>query len=202
METNEILKEIRDRMTAIKSKRAAELSMVMAKREEAREAAERAERDLTSAMEELNEDKYGRASQAQQKARAAQEMYTRAYDQLAARKLITEAESDAVIDSILAVEDDLAKGFLEAIAEPMRRLDTLYKEYRSAVKEAESLLTKWQSDIHPNFRSSGSQYRDAEGNLTNRGPHPIPVHRMEYKGCDEALRLGSFLNKNLPPSCD
>ena len=162
-----LLKDVRDRMADLKSKRDAELRMVKAKREEARAAAEKAENELTAAMETMDAERYVAASQEKQKAHAELEMYTRHFDHLSKQELISEAESDAVIDDLLAYERELDANIHDAIAGPLQRIEKMIREYRSEISQVEETLAEWQHEIHANHRSFGmSHYRDADGNLT------------------------------------
>ena len=184
-------------MKALKGKREAELTMVSTKCDEARAAAESAEKELISAMESMNADRYEAAAQAKQKAQATLEMFSRHYDMLATKKLISEEESDAVIDSLLAYEKTLDANVHDAIAGPLQQLEKVIREYRENIRQVEDTLLAWQREIHANYRSFGSsQYRDADGNLTGRSDTPLPVHMSPYQGSDEALRVDAFLTKN------
>ena len=196
---DDYLQKIQERMKAIQEKRAAELAMVGEKREASRKAAEKAEMDLADAVDAMDEGGYVKASQAAQRASAALEMYSRHYEQLDKRELVTEAESDAVIDELLIFEAVQGKRFLSAIAGPLQQLDKLCAEYGATIKDAEATLEAWEKGIHPNFRSfNGALYTDTEGRRTNRSRKPVPVHAAKYEGCPEAYQIRTFLEKILP----
>lgn len=194
---NDVLKTTRKRMEDLKLKREAELAMIAQKREEASQAAQKADAELDEAMAVMDGERYAAASQAKQLAHATLEMFGRHYDMLTAKKLVSEEESDAVIDSLLAYEKKLDENVHDAMAGPLQQLETVVREYRENIRQVEDALLAWQREIHANFRSfDRTQYRNADGNLTGRSETPLPVHRTPYQGSDEALRVDTFLTKN------
>ena len=113
------------------------------------------------------------------------------------QEYISEAESDAVIDSLLAYEKELEEGFKTAAADPLKQLAKIHAGYLDAVKDTESVIDAWQRDIHANYNTRGgaSFFDEFTGQHINRSPAPIPVHRMPYTGCSEAAERGTYLEK-------
>ena len=191
-----VLNEVQARMASLKSQKAAELDLIASKQKEAQEAAETAEAALTRATEELDSIKFEAASRALQSAQAALDMCERRHEQVLRREMISEADSDAVIDELLAYEDQLASDFHKAIMVPLRQLEKLCADHRAQAKECMETIDEWTRDVHANHRSfSGSLYRDAGGNLTSRSNTPVPVHVIPYVGCNEAVQIKTFLEK-------
>lgn len=128
---------------------------------------------------------------ARRKAQDAQdriELYTSRIDKISSARMVTEAESDAVIDSLTAYEKDLAKEFEQEAGRNIDQLRSITYTYLSRVKDAESVIHQWTHNIHPNFRSA-TTYE----NGSNRMDHPVPVHPGGYRGCAAAISASRFI---------
>lgn len=185
------LQETKERMQQMQEKKAGELNAIYERKAEAQTQKEAAELALKDATERMDLEAYEEAKQALRKAQAAIDMYGGRYDQISKQEYISEAESDKVIDSLLAYEDELAAGFKAAVAEPLKKLDELQKAYVDAVEDVEQTIRAWTSNIHANYRNNGTTYADG----TNRSPQPVPVRRLPYTGCSEAHQLKDYLDK-------
>lgn len=192
------LQEVKDRMKQMQDSKAAQLAEISQKQEEARSKIEAAALAMKDATERMDVDGYEEAKTAKRKAQTALDMYTGRYNQIKAQEYINEAESDKVVDSLLAYENQLAEDFKAAIAVHLKQLAKLHEEYTAAVQDTENTLTAWQRDIHANYntRGNGAYYDGLTGQHTHRSPSPVPVHRMAYTGCSEAARLGEYLKKD------
>lgn len=156
-----------------------------------------AEANLRTAIETTNQDDYNRAKIAISAATSVIEMYSARRKQLVNKDFISERESDAVIDSILEYEKELAKSFKSAAAVHLRKLADLRDEYLKTVMDAENTLLVWQTDIHANYKTRGGTmfFDDLTGTYTDRSPKPVPVRFAAYVGCREAQELGEYLEK-------
>lgn len=112
-------------------------------------------------------------------------------NQLASAKLITEEESDRVIDSLLQYEAELANAYEKAIIGEIKLIRTTHDLYRSSVNEAEKAIATWTSNIHPNYRSSSTRYH----NGSNRADRPVAVHPVAYLGSPLSHIIDSLLKK-------
>lgn len=197
MAKNTILQEVKKRMADMKESKAAQLETIRQKQEEARTQIEAAALGMKQATEEMNVDSYEEAKNRKHKAQTALDMYNGRFKQIQAQEYISEADSDKVINDLLAYEDKLAADFKEATAEPLKQLAKIHKEYLAEVKDTERTITAWQKDIHANYSTRGAtMYQDKDtGKWTDRSPGPVPVHTMPYTGCSEAEQLGAYLKK-------
>lgn len=197
MATKNITKDVQERIKKLTGDKAAELAKIHQKQNEARNQIEAAGLAIREATEVMNLEAYEKATADKRKAQAALDMYNGRYDQIRKQEYVTEAESDSVIDSLLGYEDTLAKDFKKAIAEPLRKLADLHKEYNAAVVDTENTIKNWERNIHANYSTRGmTKYKDpVTGQYTDRSATPVPVHRLPYTGCSEAVQLGLYLER-------
>lgn len=186
-----VVEEVKARMQEMQQKKAGELETVRQRQQEAQTQKEAAELALREATDSMDLEAYEEAKTAKRKAQTAIDMYSGKYNQISKQEYISEVESDKVIDSLLAYEDELAAGFKAAVAEPLKKLDELQKAYADAVEDVEQTIRAWTSNIHANYRNNGTTYADG----TNRSPQPVPVRRLPYTGCSEARQLKEYLDK-------
>jgi hypothetical protein len=186
-----VVEEVKARMQEMQQKKAGELETVRQRQQEAQTQKEAAELAIREATDSMDLDAYEEAKTAKRKAQTAIDMYTGKYNQISKQEYISEAESDKVIDSLLAYEDELAAGFKASVAEPLKKLDELQKAYADAVEDVEQTIRAWTGNIHANYRNTGTTYADG----TNRSPQPVPVRRLPYTGCSEAHQLKDYLDK-------
>ena len=193
-----VLDEVKTRMQKMREDKAAQLEEIRKKKAEAHVRRESAQIALSDAAERLDADAYETAQAEMHKAQTALTMCEERYSQLLKKKFISEAESDAVIDSLLEYENRLADDFRKAAADPLDRLAAILDTYRAAVKDTEATLTEWQQSIHPNFRTfGGTMYTDeTTGERTDRSKEPRPVHARHFEGCTEAVQLENYLNRS------
>lgn len=185
--------EVQDRMKELTDQRVADLKKIHTKKEEAEEQKKKAEEDLADATARMDLDAYEKAKAAVHSAQTAIDMYAARYEQIRKLEMISEEESDQVIDSVKEYEARLEKDFMKAIAEPLKQLHQIVDEYKDTVAEAEQTLHMWEQYVHANYRSPGTIYA-ATG--TDRSPVPVPIRRLPYTGCKEANSLNDFLWKN------
>ena len=188
-----VVEEVKARMQEMQQKKAGELETVRQKQQEAQTQKEAAELAIREATDSMDLEAYEEAKTAKRKAQTAIDMYSGKYAQISKQEYISEEDSDKVIDSLLAYEDELAAGFKAAVAEPLKKLDELQRAYFDAVDDVEQTIRAWTGNIHANYRSAGTIYRETG---TNRAPHPVPVRTTPYTGCDEAHRLAQYIKND------
>lgn len=186
-----VVEEVKACMQEMQQKKAGELETVRQRQQEAQTQKEAAELAIREATDSMDLEAYEEAKTAKRKAQTAIDMYSSKYNQIKQQEYISEVESDKVIDSLLAYEDELAAGFKAAVAEPLKKLDELQKAYANAVEDVEQTIKAWTGNIHANYRNNGTTYTDG----TNRSPQPVPVRRIPYTGCSEAHQLKEYLDK-------
>lgn len=107
------------------------------------------------------------------------EMFKSRYLMLSENRKITETESDSVIDSIIAYEQEKEIKYYEDIMQALETVKSIHEEYTKEVKEAEDTIRDWTMYVHPNYRSfNRTLYR----NGTHRSDTPIPVRSIPYTG--------------------
>mgnify|MGYP007130655362 CR=1 FL=1 len=186
-----VVEEVKARMQEMQQKKAGELETVRQRQQEAQTQKEAAELAIREATDSMDLEAYEEAKTAKRKAQTAIDMYSSKYNQIKQQEYISEIESDKVIDSLLAYEDELAAGFKAAVAEPLKKLDELQRTYFDAVEDVEQTIKAWTGNIHANYRNNGTTYTDG----TNRSPQPVPVRKIPYTGCSEAHQLKEYLDK-------
>lgn len=184
--------EVRARIEALIGSRAEQLAEISEKISAARKQEAEAAEAMKQAQAETNLKAYAAAKAAKLEAGTAVEMYSGRAAQLQGKELISEEESDSVIDSLLDYEAKISADYEAAIAGPLDQLQQLQKDYEAAIEEAERVLHLWTSQVHANYRSSSTIYAETG---TNRSPRPVPVHKVAYTGCNTAQRVRAFLDK-------
>ena len=187
----DVAREVLNKIDKLKADKLQELEIISGKATEAGERSLQADDAMKAAVAAIDEVGYAKAKNEKSLALAAAEMYSKRYEQLEQKQFVSEAESDRVIDSLLQYENALAADFESAIAEPIKKLRQLNETYLAAVREAETAIQAWTSDIHRNYRSESTTYPDG----TNRSPVPVPVHTLPYTGCPTSAVVGGFLEK-------
>ena len=146
----------------------------------------------------LNEDlkRYTAARNARTDKETLIEMLRAKYDRIVAAGMVTDEESDHQIRELLDYEQELAADFRQAIAEPFRALASLCTEYAALVQRTEGTISRWTSEVHPNYHMDGKQVFDREtGKLTwtsggrtllrEAGHELIPEDVVRYTTGDE-----------------
>ena len=144
----------------------------------------------------LNEDlkRYTAARNARTDKETLIEMLRAKYDRIVAAGMVTDEESDAQIRELLDYEHELAADFKQAIAEPFRVLASLCTEYAALVQRTEGTISRWTSEVHPNYRMDGKTVFDPEtGKYTDISKKPVPVRSQPFRGCPEYIRLVGLL---------
>lgn len=185
------VQEVREQIDKMLTERSGELERILEKQNEAREQLEKARKAEAEATAETNLDAYEAAKRDTQKAKTALDMYSARYAQLKTLDFISEEESDNVIESLLKYEAELEQGLKDAMAEPLKLLADLLNTYRQEVRETETVIKAWESNIHANHRNRTARYADG----SNRSAEPVPVHMTVYRGCQEAGDLEKYLEK-------
>lgn len=187
-------KEILDRIDTMLADRTAEIEAIKAKLAESEADVNKLKKQQRDAMERTDAAAYRKAKDAVAEAEAVREMYLERLDQIQTKEYITEEDSDAVINGLLAFEDDLADEYEKAIKVPIERLQKLHDEYIETVEQTEDALRRWTNEIHSYHHVEGTVFSDG----TDRSAAPVPVHRMPYTGCDVSARVGRFLQNVYP----
>ena len=197
MSKHNTLQEVKSRMAEMTQSKLDQLAEIRNKQAEARAKLDTADKAMKDATERMSLDDYASAKEAKHEAQTALDMYTGRYAQIERQEYISEEESDKIIDSLLAYENHLDEDFKKTAAEQLKVLAALYREYMDAVADTEETIYLWTETIHANYNSrGGTAYRDpVTGSYTYRSEKPLPVHKTQYKGCAEALQMGTYLEQ-------
>lgn len=183
------IEEVQARMKELKDKRAAELLEIQMKIDEARSQKDAAEKALKEATERMDLAAFDQAKAAQAKAANAIEMYSARQEQLNRKKMITEEESDAVIDSLLEAGQNLAKEYDAKAVTLVRQLGSLQADYRRQKAQLQGIIATWTNEIHANYQTRGRTlyYDPATGEHTDRSNKPVAVSVQEPSQLDGIL---------------
>lgn len=189
-----VLEDIRDLMADLVKARTAQLEEVQRGIEETRQKLEEVDAAIASATVSADLQAYEKGTAAKSKLETALSMYTARLELIRDGEYISEAESDAVIDRLLAYEEQITDRFRADIAGTIESLKNIYSAYAAEFFDIEATLSAWQRDVHANYNSRGRTiYYDANGKATYRCDEPQPVHLYNYTFCDEAKRLRDYL---------
>lgn len=191
------VERVQEQIRSLRGKKRTDLETIRAKQEETRAQIAEAEAAIKDATEYMNLEAYEGAKAEKRKAQTALEMYNSRFAQIQAQEIITEGESDAVINSLLEYENELAESFRAKASEPLKELAGLLKEYKAAVEDTERTIREWETTIHANYSTRGRTlyYNEFTGKHTDRSPRPVLVHPTGFEGCTESVILSEYLRK-------
>ena len=198
MEKKTQLEIAKAKMRELLDNKASQLREIQTKICDAKTKAEEADAAISTATEKMDLNGYEEAVAAKRKAKTALDMFSSRYKQLQGQQIISEEDSDKVIDSLLEYEDQIAERYKADIAGPLKTLNELTKAYRAEVADTEETIRAWSRDVRPNYSTRGTMSRiDPEtGERTDRSDHPVAVHQIPYLGCDESTVLEGLLKNN------
>lgn len=190
---NNYASEVKKRITELIKTRDASLIDIQMKLAESRAEVDKAKDAMDQAIFDADVKAFKKARAARDAAAEAVEMYEARYNQLQEHQIVTDADSESVIDGLLEYENDLSAKYLDDIADPIRKIMEAHQEYMDNVDETERVIKEWTNTVHANYKSyTGTIYRETG---THISPTPVPVRLTPYLGCKEAIAVGSFLNK-------
>ena len=192
--TEKVKQQIRD----LKNCRENEMNGLKAKLSDAQARLQTAKDAADEATRKTDLKAFQTAQEQIRQASSAVEMYTRRQKQLYNAEIISQKESDAVIDRLLQYEKDLDKEFTTAIKEKLDEVREILKTYEKVIGDTESTIHTWTQTIRPNYRTFGrSTYVDPEtGKATDVSKNPVPVHiGGPYRGVAAANMLSDFFHK-------
>ncbi len=187
--------EARQQMQSILTTKANDLTEAETRLQEASVAVQEAQRrsdDMTAVMDLAG---FEAAQDELKKAILAEQMYRGKLTQLEKKKYITEEESNAVIDALLAYEDELGQAFEDTLRTKLMELKTALDAYKTEIRNTETTIDEWTGNVFPNYRSKSSTYTGPDGQRTNRASSPQPVHPLPYTGNSASQKVHEFLTK-------
>ena len=195
MAKQNILQEVQASIKEMQDKKQADLDKIAEKKEEARQQIEAAAQAMNAATEQMDVDAYEEAKTAKRKAQTALDMYNGRYAQILGQEYISEAESDKVIDSLLAYDRELAVDFEKALAEHLLAIKSLAEDFNTEEARLRNTLTLWQESIHKNYRTLGhTLYTDPEtGEQTTRSKKAVDIMKYAQMGSTAVNSVRDFL---------
>ena len=184
--------EVRKRIEEMLEEQTRQMDVIQERIEAERKAEAEARTTIEQAVADLDFDRNHEAKRALEQAIERRELLSKRVEMLRSRKLVTEEESDRVIDSLLQYEKDLAAEYVAGLSKILSQLEEITNNYDADVKEAEGVILKWTQQVFPNYRSETAMY---QGGTTNRAPYPVAVHTTAYLGCDESIITKEFVKK-------
>ena len=184
--------EVRKRIEEMLEEQTRQMDVIQERIEAERKAEAEARTTIEQAVADLDFDRNHEAKRALDNAIERRELLSKRAELYRSRKLVTEAESDRVIDSLLQYEKDLAAEYVAGLSKILSQLEEMTSNYAANVDEAERAILSWTQNIFPNYRSDSSRY---QGGTTNRAPYPVAVHTTAYLGCDESIITKEFVKK-------
>ena len=171
------LTQARETMQDICNKRAADLGKIRADMEKVNADIAQYEAAMGVATENMDTKAYAAAKSKLETAKTTAEMYAKRYDAIRTNEMITEADSDAVIDSIFAFEREATALYKDKAVQLVQELDELTNEYRAVINDAERFMQSWAANVHENYRSN-------IGGKAIRRNKPQRIRVLPYLGCD------------------
>ena len=196
MKNINVTEEVKAKIEAFQKQRTIDLLDLNAKIDDAKKHEQEAKEAMKKATEVTDLNAYAIAKNKMTESTTAVEMYEARYKQLKEREFVTEEESDGVIKSLLDYEDLLSSEYETKVGAILQDLLKVTTDYKKGISDTESVITRWTSSVHANYRSKHTRYP----NGTNRSDNPVPVHASPYLGSDLSERVYYFLkNEDLYP---
>jgi hypothetical protein len=108
--------------------------------------------------------------------------------------MVTEEESDQVIGSLRGYLRDEERSFEISLGGILREMQTLYDSHIKNVRNAESAIRSWTTNVHKNYQAENSSFYDPKtGTYTHRAPYPVPVPTSDGQGGGTARMVNHFL---------
>lgn len=146
---------------------------------------------LSDAMDNMNENEFKKVSGKITELENMLMMYQTKKEQLQSNEFISEHESDAVIDKLLALQEENAQDYAREIEPYLRTVLEISQRYWKDVLDIESLITLWSNQVHENYNSRGK----VVVNGSTRLPYTTPVRTTPYMGCKEFNIIDDTLKK-------
>lgn len=187
------VQEIEARITELNARKQADMRKALEAKAAAEKAVKAAQATMEEATDKLELERYAEAKQQKEEAETALAMFEGKCKKVEQKVLVTDEDSEAVIEGILSYEEQLEREFLDAIRKPIEELRALQEDHWQKVAEAERIMNRWTSEIHANYISC-MRRRDAEtGEWTSKVDYPVPVRVEKYLGCPASKVIRDFL---------
>ena len=163
MITNNNLKEMRNRLDALKSANLAEIEKVNAQIETARQMLDKATDAAAEAYAKGDEKAYHRASDNIRIATDALEMYRTKLDELATKPLVTEREYKDSVDAVMAELDSVVAKARRDILPLVEQLNKINDAMLDAISYGDAILYDLQRKVFKDTHSERDVMYDPNG---------------------------------------
>lgn len=172
---NDTVTEVRNQINKYVSDREVEVAVIDQHIAAAEADKATAEAAMQAAIESTNQTEYDNAKSQIAAAQSAIDMYTARKEQLVNKEFLSEAESDAVIDSLLAYKTERDAELVAAINKELETIEGIISKYKGAYKSMHDTIRTWEEQIHANYRRWGVSY--AAGHEP-KDPAPVRIPSM------------------------
>lgn len=194
MAKNSVVDEVRARIEALTAKKAAEMEIISSGLTKAQDRKRAAAAAAEAAYESMDLEALRQAEAEVSEAELAERLYSARLNQLRAQEMVTEEESDQVIGSLRGYLRDEERSFEISLGVILREMQTLYDSHIEDVRNAESAIRSWTTNVHKNYQSENSSFYDSKtGTYTHRAPYPVPVPTSDGQGGGTARMVNHFL---------
>lgn len=193
-----VVDDVQAKMSELNEEKSRQLANAARQLEEARAEVAEAEAAGRAATEQMDYEAFALAEAYRTKAEQKARMYAARIDQINRDEMVTEEESDRVIDSLREYLADLDAAFDADLRGILRSLYAMYWAYIENIRSGENTMISWTQNVHPNYRSWGATYTDPEtGIRTNRSRFPVSIQTTNGQGGPSARMVRHFLS-NFP----
>lgn len=189
--------DVQEKIEELTKKKKEDLEAAQNNLAEAESNLAQVEEKLKEASANMDLDAYQSLQDEKKRYEQAIEMYRGRQEQLANQEIISEQDSDEVIDSLINYELETTQNFLAEVFSRVPELREITDRYTRNIGETEQTILRWCNEVHANYRTFGRTTRrdPVTGTMTDRSPHPVPVRITPYAGCAEAALLSACLQK-------
>lgn len=172
MKTKTTVESVTERIRELKSGREKELAEIQMKRDEESQNLAAARKAMEDATDATDLQSYERAKAEKLRAESALEMYSAKYSKVEKLDVITEEESDKVIDSLRAADVEIERKFKTDLCAALDGIEILIQNFERDKSKVKIATDTWTREIHANYYSPSTTFRETG---THRSPTPIPV---------------------------
>lgn len=183
--------DIRNTMTGLVQARREERESLLAAIELQRIEVDKQTAAIAAAAQDPDKDAYITAMFEKDKAAIAAATYRARYDDLEAAPLMSEPESDAIIDRLLSYEQQIEAEYIAGVTSILRNLENLNNSYTQNIADAEATIKAWSNTVHANHRNIVGFVA-----VGDRKVAPRSVRSCMYRGCAESVAIDRMLNNN------
>ena len=195
MKDSKVIEEVKKQITELTEKKSQQMEVIQAELSKIRTKKAAAEDAAAEAAAAMDLKAWTSAETDMKTAENAEKMFSARLSQIQREEMISEEESDRVVDRLKDYIKAAETEFDADLKKILQDLHTLYNSHISNIQDAENVIQTWTQNVHKNYRSATASYFDPEtGTHTNRSPFPVPVHLSDGQGGGHARMVRQFLS--------